>query len=151
MLKIHQPAQEDASTPKLTRDKLPTYKDPRWSFALILTIYGVLGFTIFGFNRTPLQMLLIVGSGMILEVLMALVARRHLVFPLSAYISCCSLALLLNYSHQNWLLFLPVYLTIASKYLLTFERRHVFNPSMFGVTMSLILVGDLITSAPTYQ
>lgn len=151
MLKVHQPAQEDASTPKLTRDKLPTYKDPRWPFALILTTYGILGFTIFGFNRTPLQMLLIVLSGMILEVLMALVARRHLVFPLSAYISCCSLALLLNYSHQNWLLFLPVYLAIASKYLLTFERKHVFNPSMFGVAMSLLLVGDLITSAPAYQ
>ena len=132
-------------------DAVPGRRDPRWSFAAILTTYGVLGFTVFGFNRTPWQMFLIVTSGMILETALALLARKRLVFPLSAYISCCSLALLLNYSHQNWLLFMPVYLAVGSKYLLTFERRHIFNPSMFGVAMSLLLVGDLITSAPAYQ
>ena len=43
--------------------------------------------------------------------------ERRLIVPLSAYISSLSLALLLNYAHDSWLLFLPVFLTIGSKYL----------------------------------
>ncbi len=136
---------------QITRDSVPSRRDPRWPFALILTTYGVLGFTLFGFNRTPIQMFLTVAAGMALEVVLALVVRKRLVFPLSAYISCCSLALLLNYSHQNWLLFLPVFLAVGSKYMFTFERRHIFNPSMFGVATSLLFAGQLITAAPAYQ
>lgn len=135
----------------LTPMSIPSLSDPRWPFALILTLYGILGFTLFGFNRTPLQMFLIVSSGALLDVTLSAILKRRWVFPLSAYISCCSLALLLNYSHQNWLLFLPVYLTVGSKYVLTFKGRHVFNPSMFGVATSLLLAGDLITTAPAYQ
>ncbi|MFY0583043.1 hypothetical protein ACN28S_60005 [Cystobacter fuscus] len=71
--------------------------------------------------------------------------------PLSGYISCCSLALLLNYSHSSWMLLLPVWLTIGSKYVLTFQGRHVFNPSMFGVATSLLFTRELITAAPAYQ
>ena len=46
---------------------------------------------------------------------------------------------------------MPVYLTIASKYVLTYEGRHVFNPSMFGVATSLLLTRELVTAAPAYQ
>lgn len=129
----------------------PGLKDPRYPFAFILTLYGVLGFTFFGFNRTPLQMLLIVVSGMALEVGLTWAVHRRWIVPLSAYISCCSLALLLNYSHHYMLLFIPVFFAIASKYVLTFEGKHIFNPSMFGVAVSLLVMGDLITSAPAYQ
>ncbi len=140
-------AQAQAKKPSIW----PGIKDPRYPFAFILTLYGVLGFTFFGFNRTPLQMLLIVVSGMALEVGLTWAVHRRWIVPLSAYISCCSLALLLNYSHHYMLLFIPVFFAIASKYVFTFEGKHVFNPSMFGVAVSLLVMGDLITSAPAYQ
>lgn len=124
----------------------PSLKDPRWPFAGTLTLFGVLGVTLLGFNRSPAQMLTIVVSGMVLDAVLTRVVRGVWQVPLSAYISCCSLALLLNYSHDTWLLFLPVVLAITSKYLLTFEGRHVFNPSMFGVAVSLLATGELITA-----
>ena len=129
----------------------PRWNDPRLPFAGILTLYGVLGFSFFGFNRSPAQMLAIVVSGSVLDAALGWLLRREKVVPLSGYISCCSLALLLNYSHSNWWLLLPVWLTIGSKYVLTFEGRHVFNPSMFGVAMSLLFTRELITAAPAYQ
>ncbi len=58
---------------------------------------------------------------------------------------------MLNYSHGTWLLLLPVILTIGSKYLLTVGGRHLFNPSMFGVAVSLLVSRELITAAPAYQ
>lgn len=129
----------------------PRWNDPRLPFAALLTLYGVLGFTFFGFNRSPWQMATIVVTGTMLDMALGWLLARRREVPLSAYISCCSLALLLNYSHSSWLLFLPVWLAIGSKYVLTFEGRHVFNPSMFGVALSLLLTRELITAAPAYQ
>ncbi|MFY0583042.1 hypothetical protein ACN28S_60000 [Cystobacter fuscus] len=45
----------------------PTWSDPRIPFAAILTLYGVLGFSFFGFNRSPAQMAAIVVSGSALD------------------------------------------------------------------------------------
>ncbi|MBX3249982.1 MAG: VCBS repeat-containing protein [Myxococcales bacterium] len=131
--------------------EIPGLRDPRLPFAAILTLYGVLGFTFLGFNRSAWQMLAIVGSGALLDMALAWALRRKKIVPLSAYISCCSLALLLNYAHSSWVLFFPVLLTIGSKYALTFEGRHVFNPSMFGVSTALLFSQELVTAAPAYQ
>ncbi len=131
--------------------EVPTRKDPRIPFATLLAVYAILGFTLLGFNRQWWQMALIVGSGCALEVIFSWVFTKRKTVPLSAFISCTSLGILLNYSHHSWVLFFPVFLTIGSKYLLTFQGRHVFNPSMFGVAMSLLLSQELITAAPAYQ
>lgn len=130
---------------------VPRWSDPRVPFAALLTLYSVLGFTVLGFNRNPLQMLATVVAGCALDVALARGFTRRWVVPLSAYITSCSLALLLNYSHGSPLLFVPVYFAIASKYVLTFEGRHVFNPSLFGVALSLLTTRELITAAPAYQ
>ncbi|MCW8138657.1 MAG: VCBS repeat-containing protein [Planctomycetota bacterium] len=129
----------------------PRRGDPRWPFAAILSLYCLLGVTALGFNRSWTQMLVVVGAGCLLDVALGRVARGRRVVPLSAYISCCSLALLLNYSHGSPWLLVPVLLTIGSKHLLTVGGRHVFNPSMFGVAVSLLVTGDLVTTAPAYQ
>ena len=130
---------------------VPRWSDPRIPFAALLTLYAVLGFTVLGFNRSPLQMLETVVAGCALDVALARWFTRRWVVPLSAYITSCSLALLLNYSHGSALLLVPVVFAIASKYLLTFEGRHVFNPSLFGVALSLLTTRELITAAPAYQ
>ncbi|HZA54006.1 MAG TPA: RnfABCDGE type electron transport complex subunit D, partial [Candidatus Udaeobacter sp.] len=131
---------------------IPSLRDPRVPFAVILTIYAILGFTLLRFSRSPSQMLLTVASACALDMILAYLLRgRQLIVPISAYISGLSLALLLNYSHNHYLLFLPVYLAIGSKYLFTYNGRHVYNPSMFGVAVSLFIGGDLITTAPAYQ
>jgi hypothetical protein len=131
---------------------VPRKNDPRIPFACILTAYAVLGCTVLGFNRTPLQILLTVAAGCALDMgLHWLFCRRERLVPLSAYISMMSIGLLLNYSHNYYLMFLPVFFTIVSKYLVTFRGRHVFNPSLFGLVCALLLGQGLYSSAPAYQ
>src|SRR6267142_2398010 len=126
--------------------------DPRLPLAAILTLYAVLGCTWFGFNRNPIQILLTVTAGCLMDMAFHWLFRGHgLLVPLSAYISSLSIALLLNYSHNYYLLFLPMFFCIGSKYLLTFQGRHVFNPSLFGVVAALVLGGGLFSPAPAYQ
>jgi hypothetical protein len=146
------PVAAPARTLALGRWVVPARSDPRLPFAALLTLYAVLGCTVLTVNRGAEQILLTVVTGCLLDMALHwLLRERVLVVPLSAYISSLSLALLLNYSHDSWLLFLPVFLTIGSKYLLTYEEAHVFNPSMCGITLALLLGGDLITAAPAYQ
>jgi hypothetical protein len=131
--------------------EIPGRRDPRWPFAFLLASYLVLGATWFGFNRAPSQVLIILGFGCALEVVFAWALKGRKVLPVSAFISCSSLAILLNYSHGSALLVVPVLLTLGSKYVLTHEGRHVINPSLFGVALSLLLGQEMITAAPAYQ
>jgi hypothetical protein len=131
---------------------VPRRGDPRIPFAVILTTYLVMGVTWLGFNRSVGQVAAIVATGCTLEVVLHyLLRKRELLVPLSAYISCLSLAILLNFAHGYLVLALPVFLTIGSKYLLTYEGRHHYNPSLFGVVTTLLGAGTLITAAPAYQ
>ena len=129
-----------------------TWQDPRIPFALLLTGYAILGCTVWGFNRTPSQIAATVAFGCALEFALARIfgtPSRHI--PLSAYISSLSIALLLNYSHGFTLAFFPVFCAIASKYVLTHRGAHVFNPSLFGVVVALVIGGQHYSAAPAYQ
>ena len=130
----------------------PLRTDPRYPFAALLTFYAVLGCTTLGFNRSPLQIILTVAAGCAIEMLFARLFREPSRYaPLSAYISACGLGLLLNYAHNLWLLLPPVFVMVASKYLITFNGRHVYNPSMFAVVTALLFFGDWYAPAPAYQ
>jgi enediyne biosynthesis protein E4 len=149
---VNQGAVASAKPLHASRWVLPTWKDPRIPFAALLTLYAVLGCTVLGFNRSPGQILLTIAVGCSLDMLLHwLFFKREWIVPLSAYISSISIALLLNYSHNHYLLFLPVFFCITSKYIFTFHGQHVFNPSLFGVVAALLLGGGLFSSAPAYQ
>lgn len=130
---------------------LPAAGDPRIPFACILTLYVVMGIGWLGFNRSPAQVATIVATGCLLDIALHRALHHRWLFPLSAYITSLSLALLLNYAHGHLVLLLPVFLAISSKYVFTYKGNHVFNPSLFGVVGSLLMAGHLITTAPAYQ
>lgn len=130
---------------------LPQWRDPRWMIFGILGGYLVLGFTLLGFNRTPLQAIMTTLCCALMEISFSRIFQKRWVFPLSAIITSLSLSILLNYSHDYWLLLVPVFFAIGSKYLFTFNGKHNYNPAQVAVTFSLIFCGDLITSAPAYQ
>jgi Na+-transporting NADH:ubiquinone oxidoreductase subunit NqrB len=131
---------------------VPAWSDSRIPFATLLTLYAVLGCTVLGFNRSPLQILLTILAGCSLEMLFHwLFCGHEWIVPLSAYISCVSIALLLNYSHNCYLLFLPVFFCLSSKYIFTYQGKHVFNPSLFGIVAALTVGHGLYSSSPAYQ
>lgn len=67
--------------------------------------------------------------------------RLPLEFPKSALISGLSLCLLLRGSGV-WVWVVAALLTSASKYLIRWGNKHIFNPSCFGVVTSLYLFQD---------
>jgi enediyne biosynthesis protein E4 len=125
--------------------------DPKKVIAIILFSYLVLGFTVLGFNRTPAQAIVTTLSAMLLEVILLYAFKRVLAFPFSAMITSFSLSILLNYSHNFYVLFIPVFFAIGSKFLFTYNDRHLLNPAQAAVSFSLLFASTLITSSPAYQ
>ncbi|HEX9659027.1 MAG TPA: RnfABCDGE type electron transport complex subunit D, partial [Rhodothermales bacterium] len=74
-----------------------------------------------------------------------------LLVPLSALISAFALSILFTAPGNGWLMLLAAWLSISSKYLLTWQGRHVFNPTNFGLVMILLLSGQRAAIAPAYQ
>ncbi len=129
----------------------PPFYDPRWAIAFLLGTYTVLGCVFLGFSRSPLQISLGLVFGMALDAVLSGLIRGEKSFPLSAVITCLSLAILLNYSLGYYFLWTPIFMAIASKYLLTLNGKHIFNPSLFGICFSLWICNEFVSLAPTYQ
>ncbi|MDZ4661913.1 MAG: CRTAC1 family protein [Pseudomonadota bacterium] len=125
--------------------------DPRIPVAVILFTYLLLGLTVLGFNRSPLQAIVTTAACVSFELFLTYLFHRRFVFPLSAVITSFSLSFLLNYSHGLSFLYLPVLFAIGSKYLLQYKGKHALNPAMVGVSFSLLFSSDLVTAAPAYQ
>jgi Na+-translocating ferredoxin:NAD+ oxidoreductase RnfD subunit len=161
-------------------DRTPSLSDPRLPVLGVLALYVVLGITVLGFNRSPAQILLIVSAACLLDMLFHWLFRRSggagekifgqvngstsstpqipitsskktVLFPLSAAITSCSLSILTNFAHGLWLPVVPVFFAISSKYLFTVKGRHVFNPALFGITISLLVGRGMISASPAYQ
>lgn len=131
--------------------RFPSRDDPRIAVIVILAMYVVLGITVLGFNRSPSQIALVIASACALDFVLHRLVHRQWLFPMSAVITGLSLSILVNYAHGSWLPIVPVILAIASKYLVTFDGRHVFNPALFGIVGALALSDNMISVAPAYQ
>src|SRR5262249_4110965 len=50
-----------------------------------------------------------------------------------------------------WLPIVPVFIAIASKYVITFKGRHVFNPTLIAVVACLRWGEGMFSASPSYQ
>jgi enediyne biosynthesis protein E4 len=131
----------------------PMPGDTRIVVAAILCVYVALGLGLLGFNRSPTQVLLTVAAAALLDMGFHRIFRRDapLLFPLSALITGLGLSILVNFAHGLAYALIPVFFAIASKYLFTFQGRHIYNPALFGVVASLLLADGMISDSPAYQ
>jgi Na+-translocating ferredoxin:NAD+ oxidoreductase RnfD subunit len=132
--------------------RFPARGDPRLAVAGILAAYVLLGITLLGFNRSPVQVLVTVGAAVLLDMALHRVLRGGPpLFPLSAVITGLSLSIIVNYAHGLALALVPVALAIGSKYVFTFRGRHLYNPALFAVAASLLLAEGMVSDSPAYQ
>lgn len=139
-------------TPVSTWLRFPSMKDPRIPVALILFGYLVLGMTVLGFNRSPLQVAITVATAVALDMLFhRLLVGGPPLFPFSALITGMGLSILINYAHGYWYAAIPPLFAIGSKYLVTLRGRHFYNPTLVGVVVCLLLMDGMISPSPAYQ
>jgi enediyne biosynthesis protein E5 len=137
-------------------------------FAVAITVLNVLGHVYFGFEQSYAQpvcaLLTTYGMEIILELVDAGLNRRPprflggvrtlVDFLLSAHITGLAVAMLLYSNERLWPTIFAAATAVGSKYVFRISicgtTRHVFNPSNFGIAITL-LVFPWVGIAPPYQ
>ncbi len=125
----------------------PRWTDPRYIQIGSLMLFAFLGQMTYGFQITQSEIFLVVLLSAAIDTVLTLLIRKKLIFPASGLIAGLGMAMLLRVRPDAP--FYAVYalaatLAILSKYLLTVKtdtgRKHVFNPSNFGLVCCLLLL-----------
>lgn len=137
-------------------------------FAAAITVFNILGHALFGFEQSWAQPLIALTTAyateLLLEWLTAWSERRQPVFLggfrtlvdflLSAHITGLAVAMLLFANDRLWVMAFSASVAIGSKIIIRIPTnqgtRHLFNPSNFGITVTLLLF-PWVGIAPPYH
>jgi hypothetical protein len=137
-------------------------------FAVAITVLNILGHTVLGFEQSWLQPLVALAVGYSTEFLLELAQAwskgrkplfiggwvRLIDFFLPAHISALAVAMLLYANDRLWPLAFATAVAIGSKVIFRAPvgkgERHFYNPSNFGITVTLLLFA-WVGIAPPYH
>lgn len=121
--------------------------DPRWYSSTLLSTFLVVGqwrFQILGDSYLPWACAL--GTAILTELVLGRAVSGKWVNVLSAYISGNSVAILLKPSGSLlWPFVVCAFLSVASKYVLAWRGKHLWNPTNFGVCTMLVLASSVVS------
>lgn len=123
-------------------------RDPRVFMSCVLIVYTFVGETFLSFDHGWGQILLSLFVACSLDVLLNFWKTRQLVLPISGVITGFGLGLLLESTAPNilWPYVAGPVLAIASKSLVRIRKKHIFNPSNFGLTVLVLLFPAAVTT-----
>lgn len=119
--------------------------DPRWYQIVTLLSLVVYGAVWLDLEIDPLRSLLIVVVALLTQFVFTRVNHLPSFDPKSAMISSLSLCLLLRTNHIE-LATLAAFITIAAKFVVRFDGKHVFNPTNFGIVVMMLLTNRVWVS-----
>src|SRR5881396_571334 len=115
--------------------------DPRYLVSFLITLVLVLGEARYGILGGYDRLAVALGVCVATELALSRWMRGRFANPQSAYITGISLALLIKpRADLLWPFALGGFLAIASKYVLRYRGRHLWNPSNFAISLLLLAV-----------
>ncbi|HTR32693.1 MAG TPA: MFS transporter [Gaiellaceae bacterium] len=130
----------------------PSWKDPRLHLSLTFVCLHTLGQIEFHFRLSIPQILTALLSCAIIEVVVTFRQKRVLLWPASALLTGNGIAFIMRIpgtQHGDWWSTNGLWIyaavgavSMASKYLITWRGRHVFNPSNLGLVLCFLILGS---------
>ena len=134
---------------------LPSIRDPRMHVAAVLVTLQVLGQTVLGFRLSVAQILICLATGALIEFIVAFFKDSAIMWPASGLLTGNSAAFILRTPgtlhgqwwslHGIWIFVGVVAISMASKYLIRWRGRHIFNPSNLGLVLAFTILGPKLT------
>jgi Na+-translocating ferredoxin:NAD+ oxidoreductase RnfD subunit len=156
-------ASTDAAPPRLKEGRtvslwgrdykvlLPSIRDPRLHVAAVLLTLQVLGQTKLGFRLSIAQILACLAAGALIEFVVAFFKDKTIMWPASGLLTGNSTAFILRVPgtlHGDWWSTRGIWIFIgvvafgmATKYLIRWRGRHIFNPSNVALVLAFIVLG----------
>lgn len=130
---------------------LPSIRDPRLHVAAVLLTLQVLGQTVLGFRLSVTQILVCLATGALIEFMVVFFKDHAISWPASGLLTGNSTAFILRVPgtlHGQWWsthgieIFIGVVaLGMATKYLIRWRGRHIFNPSNVALVLAFVVLG----------
>jgi Na+-transporting NADH:ubiquinone oxidoreductase subunit NqrB len=127
----------NAGTGQIWRSFAIPLRDPRCWQILSLALLLIYGLWALGFDQSLVGVAVILICVLMVQWIGSKAAGIRHYDPLSALISGLSLCLLLR-ADELWVLASAAVLAIASKYLIRWNGKHVFNPTNFAIVVMLL-------------
>jgi hypothetical protein len=134
---------------------LPSIRDPRMHVAAVLVTLQVLGQTVLGFRLSVAQILICLATGALIEFGVAFFKDSAIMWPASGLLTGNSTAFILRTpgtlhgqwwsTHGIWIFVGVVAVSMASKYVIRWRGRHIFNPSNLGLVIAFVALGPKLT------
>jgi hypothetical protein len=134
---------------------LPSIRDPRMHVAAVLVTLQVLGQTVLGFRLSVAQILICLATGALIEFVVAFFKDSAIMWPASGLLTGNSTAFILRTpgtlhgqwwsTHGIWIFVGVVAVSMASKYVIRWRGRHIFNPSNLGLVIAFVALGPKLT------
>ena len=122
--------------------------DPRYFQVIFQAVFLSYGILFLHWNADWQHYIISIGGCLLFQYTAdSLKAKRFLKpsefdrWGFSVLISAMSLCLLLK-TNDWYVSLLAAFLTVASKYVLRFNKKHIFNPSAFGIVATILLTKD---------
>ena len=172
-----QPAESHPALPYQSPEEPAKAKRPHDSrylalrnFAISISVFNVLGYTVLGFEQPWLFPILSVLAAYLTEIVFELIsawaqqrparftghgARGFIEFLLPAHITGLAVNMLLYANNQFWPVLFGVVVAVSQKHVLQApvagRMRHFMNPSNFGIVMVLLLFSSRVAIAQPYM
>jgi Na+-translocating ferredoxin:NAD+ oxidoreductase RnfD subunit len=134
---------------------LPSLHDPRLHVAAVLLTLQVLGQTVLNFRLSIAQILVCLAVGALIEFGVAFFKDKVILWPASGLLTGNSTAFIFRVpgtlhgqwwsTHGIWIFVGVVAISMASKYLIRWKGRHIFNPSNLGLVLAFVALGPQYT------
>jgi Na+-translocating ferredoxin:NAD+ oxidoreductase RnfD subunit len=119
--------------------------DKRYLAPILITLVLLAGQLSFGFLESWSRTALAIVTSIVFELVLSRVFVGKWPHLASAYVTGISVGILVR-SPEYWPYALCSALSIASKYAIRVDGRHIFNPSNLGIVAMLILASDTVAS-----
>src|ERR1700694_4178427 len=134
---------------------LPSIRDPRLHVAAVLLALQLLGQTVLDFRLSVAQILICLAAGALIEFTVAFFKDKVIMWPASGLLTGNSTAFILRVpgtfhgqwwsTRGIWIFVGVVAVSMASKYLIRWKGRHIFNPSNLGLVLAFVVLGPQYT------
>jgi len=133
----------------------PGLRDPRLHVAVVILTLQVLGQTVLDFRLSVAQILVCLAAGALIESGVGFFKDKTIMWPASGLLTGNSTAFILRVPgtyhgqwwslHGVWIFIGVVAVSMASKYLVRWHGRHIFNPSNLGLALAFAALGPRYT------
>jgi enediyne biosynthesis protein E5 len=119
--------------------------DPKYLIVFLITLVLVVGEARYHILGGYQRLATTLGVSLATEALLSWWLRGRVANLASAYITGISLALLTKpQANILWPFALGAFIAIASKYVLTYRGRHLWNPSNFAIALLVLVAADSV-------